>query len=391
MSRWHRFLVRLIRRLYYNRVTVLHADRMPASGPVLYLGLHRNGAVDGFVYASVLPRATFMISTQLRKSLLGKLFFAGIEVVRGKDEGNREANAQALTRCRDLLKSGGELFILPEGTSTLGPRHLPFKSGAARVLRDALDHGVPVAAIPLGIHYESAWSFRSNVEIVVGPPVPLGGDRSEMNRRLEAALEDVGVNVATAADQERIEMLACVSTLATNRSYYRTLKALEKTTPGGVAEEWEALRVEIGKRVVFTHQRVPLIPLNLPWLHVLFLIVLGPIVLVAGLANLVPLAGGCIAGRVFPDDTNVIALWRILVGLPLFIVWILAIAILIAVIGAPWAFAAYLAVTILGLGLYHRVRKLAVAVGNFLLHPGLRPSFLAFRENLLKALPNEPA
>ena len=77
---WHRLLHGFCNRVYFDRVTVLHPERLPAVGPVLYLGLHRNGAVDGFLYHDLVPRTVFMISTQLRRNPLGKLFFSGIAV-----------------------------------------------------------------------------------------------------------------------------------------------------------------------------------------------------------------------------------------------------------------------------------------------------------------------
>jgi len=166
---------------------------------VLYVVLHRNGAVDGFVYHQVAPRGVFLISTQLLRSFFSRLFFSGIAVARDKDEGDGSRNAAALHECVNLLADGGALIIFPEGTSSLGPRHLPFKSGAARLALDALAQGVPLRIVPLGIHYERAWAFRSKVEIVVGEPVPtiiptaLGdlGRLREMKRRISAALESV--------------------------------------------------------------------------------------------------------------------------------------------------------------------------------------------------------
>jgi len=142
---------------------------------------------------------------------------------------------------------------------------------------------------------------------------------------------------------------------------------------------------------MFTHQRVPLVPMRFPWLYGIALAALGPMVLVAGLVNGVPLLGGYLAGRILPDDTNVIALWRILVGFPLFVAWVLALGLLAVLFSIPWAFGLYVLATLLGLWSYYRVRKLLVAVGNFLFHPGLRSRLLAFRGNLLKALPDEPA
>ena len=396
-SLWHRLLARALTRVYFNRVTVLNPERLPRAGPAFYVALHRNGAVDGFVYSSILPRASFLISTQLRKSLIARLFFSGIEVARGKDEGDRSANAEALARCRELLQAGGQLAIFPEGTSGLGPRHLPFKSGAARILLDCLDRGVVPPVIPLGISYESPWSFRSNVEIVVGAPIStdlsgVTGPRERLRLlkgRVEAALEEVGVNVDTPAYQERIQALAYASTLATPRSYHRSLKALESAIPEPVRQEWDALEPELRGRSMLRHQGVTLYPMKHRWLYALLLLVFAPITLAAGVANLPPLLGAWIAGRVFPDAPNVVSLWRILVGAPLAALWVAGIAAASLWLGQPLLAAGYAALTLAGLWLYYRVRKLAVAVGNAVFHPALRTRMLGFRDILLKALPHE--
>jgi 1-acyl-sn-glycerol-3-phosphate acyltransferase len=83
---WYRCCHWLCARIYYQRITVLNPERLPAEGPVLYVGLHRNGAVDGFVYHQAVARGVFLISTQLRRRFFSRLFFCGIAVARKKDE-----------------------------------------------------------------------------------------------------------------------------------------------------------------------------------------------------------------------------------------------------------------------------------------------------------------
>jgi 1-acyl-sn-glycerol-3-phosphate acyltransferase len=394
VTAWHSFLARILARAYFNRITLLFPERLPASGPVLYLGLHRNGAVDGFVYASVLPRATFLISTQLRKSLLGRLIFSGIEVVRRKDEGDPKANEEALGRCREHLTSGGALVVFPEGTSTLGPRHLPFKSGAARILCDTLATGGPITVVPLAITYEAPASFRSNVEVAVGPGIPTdlpdsmtAEDRlCEMRRRMTIALEETGVNVDSEATQEKIQKLAYASTLATPRSYHQSLKTFEKAIPGPIERDWVELEPQLRGRTLLTHQGIPLFPMKHAWLYVLALFVTGPLVVAGGLVNFVPLLGAWLAGRTFADAPNVVSLWRILVGVPLVFLWMAGVLAASILLHQPLAFGAYLLLTLVAGWLYYRVKKLSVAVVNLILHPGLRSRMLAFRETVLEAL-----
>lgn len=393
---WYRGFHALCNWLYFARIEVVHAERLPKAGPVLYLGLHRNGAVDGFVYHSVLPQATFLISKQLRANPLGHLFFDGIEVVRAKDEGDRGANVEALQHCVSHLQQGGQLFVFPEGTSSLGPKHLPFKSGAVQLLNEYLTRtGGEIQVVPLGIHYECAWGFQSKVQVVVGEPIditmpasatPLGRIK-ELKRRMQAALETVGINVETEAQLDTIQRLAYVSTLGTGRSYFQTLKSLEKAILPEIHNAGQQLeRAMLGHRLL-RHQGVPLFPMASVWAYLVLLLLLAPIVGSAMVINFLPLGAAAFAGWKLPDDRNVISLWRILVGVPLFILWVVGVLVVALVTGKLLWFGLYVLVTVLGVKLYYRVKKLAVAVHNGLRHPGIRAQALSFRQTVLEHIP----
>jgi 1-acyl-sn-glycerol-3-phosphate acyltransferase len=394
---WHVFWHTLNRKIYYHRVQVLNKERLPARGPTLYLGIHRNGAVDGFVYREVAPRAEFMVAARLVKSLMGKVFFGGIEVVRAGDSGDRSGNDTALARCRDVLLRGGALFVFPEGTSTLGPRHLRFHRGAPRIILDYLEAGgEALNVIPLGICYECPWALRSNVEVIVGAPLSLSlppeQGRDEhlqlLMTRMTEGLEAVSVNVETAEYRADISRLAYISTLGTSRSYFRTLKALEGGLPEGIEAPWSALKAALEPYPLRKHQDVALMPIGPMWPYVAALLVLGPIVVAAAALNAVPLCAGALASRKMADGANVIALWRILVGNTLFCV-MAPLTALTLLFFSPLAAGLYVGITLLGLISYYRVRKLAVAVHNGLRFPKLRPELLAFHQRLIAALPEE--
>jgi 1-acyl-sn-glycerol-3-phosphate acyltransferase len=397
---WYRWFHRWCNAVYFARVSVLHAERLPVSGPVLYLGLHRNGAVDGFIYHGVLPRAVFMLAAQLRRNAFGRLFFTGIEVVREKDRGAARAddasNTDALRRCLDHLATGGELFILPEGTSSLGPRHLPFQSGGARILADHLATGCAITVVPLGIHYDCAWGFRSKVEVVAGEPIstalPAGASAferlKELRRRIQTALEGVGVNVESAERLRTIEQLAYIATLGTARSYFSALKSLEQHIPAPIATAWHTLEAECAGRRLWRHQGVPLFPIRPPWLYVGAFAVVTPFMLVAIAVNAPPFLAAAWAGKKLPDDRNVISLWRILVGMPAFLLWIAVVALGLCVTNHPAWLVAYAVLTFGGLRLYRTAQKIAVAAHNAVFHADLRPRALAFHRFMQEALPD---
>lgn len=391
---WYACCHWLCARVYFERITVLHAERLPHGGPILYLGLHRNGAVDGFVYRWVVPRGVFLISTQLRRSLFARLFFCGIAVARNKDEEDRSQNDAALLQCVQLLANGGELFVLPEGTSSLGPRHLPFKSGAASMALNALGQGVPLRIVPLGVHYERAWAFRSKVEVVVGKEIstelPAGlsalGRLKEMKRRMNTALEAVGANFASAEEQENAERLAYAATLGTPRTYFDSLKQLEAGVPEAVLARWRELEPQLISRRALLHQGVPLFPVG-PWiLYALLVLVLGPIVLAGAMVNLPPLLAGWLAARQFADDRNVIALWRVLVGLPLFVIWFSLVTLLLAFFAGWWWALGSVLLTLAALKSIYRAKKLAVAVWNGLAHGALAQRAHEFHQSVLQTI-----
>jgi 1-acyl-sn-glycerol-3-phosphate acyltransferase len=399
-SVWHRFFHRFICGLYFQRITLIHPERLPKTGPTLYLGLHRNGAVDGFVYDQVLGHPVFMISTQLRKNWFARLFFTGITVNRTKDEGDRDVNDAALRRCLDHLRSSGQLFVFPEGTSSLGPRHLPFKSGAVWLCLEYIEQGgPPLNLAPVGIHYECPWAFRGKVEVVVGAPIsvelPPGASRMErlrtMKRRVETALAEVGINVPSEEDQQRIQSLASFATCGTAGFYFKFLKSMEKGAPEKIVQEWHALEHESKEARLWFHQGAPLFPIGAVVFELVELSLLGPVVAAALVLNLPPFLAGWYAGRKFPDDRNVISLWKILVGVPIFVLWIGAVVLTFALLGHFAWLAAYGAVTWAGIKFYRRSKELAVAVHNALVRPALRKRALALRQSVLQSLPDETA
>ncbi len=308
MSQRQLLLHRLCESVYFREVRVLHEERLPATGPVLYLGLHRNGAVDGFLYHTLLPRANFLIASQLTRSAFGRLFFGGcIEVARAKDGRNGPSGEEAISRSVEHLRGGGELVVFPEGTSSLGPSPLPFHRGAARIIAECMTAGIRIAVVPLGIFYDAPTRFRSGAGIVVGDPID-----TDLAESLEGP--------------ERVNAL-----------HTRIEASLER-----LFEEARSFEVSSASRPAIAT-----------------LLGLGPVVLAGALANAVPLLAGWGAARRLADGPNVISLWKILVGVPVFVLWAVGVLATSMLLGhAAWA-ALYLAFTHLGLASYHRVREAA--------------------------------
>ncbi|MDD5056743.1 MAG: 1-acyl-sn-glycerol-3-phosphate acyltransferase [Sideroxydans sp.] len=391
-SLWYRLLSRMLTSLYYHRVRIITPQWLPTDGPVLFVALHRNGAVDGYVYKSVIPRANFLISVQLRRSLLGRIFFSGVEVARSKDRENHSGeNSDALDACANYVRQGGALIIMPEGSSDLGHRHLPFHKGAARILAQLADQ--PLRVVPLGIHYERAWAWQSDVEVVVGEAIstvfPSNMTPAQqvnlLHERIVHALERLAVQADSADQFAARESIAYAATLGSQRSYFAALKALEHGMPQ-VECMTAKLREEIartpGGSRLWRHQGVPLMPMNFAWAYPLLWLVLQPLVVFACVSNAPPLLCAWWAGKRFSDGRNTIALWRLLLGFPCLLLW--AASLLVA---ALWLqllplWLAYVAVSVLGLKSVRRVEKLSITLHNWALAPALRQPLLRWRAEL---------
>lgn len=393
---------RLCTWLYYERVTLLHGERIPANGPVLFVGLHRNGAVDGFIYHVFVPRMVFMVSVQLLRSFFMRLFFGGIAVARKKDREDSGRNEEAMRQCVDLLNGNGALMMFPEGTSKLGPRHLPFKSGAAKIAVDALSRGVPLKIVPLGIHYERAWAFRSKVEVVVGEHVSTDlsdglsemGRLKELKRRMDRALVELGANFDSKEKQEDAEQLAYAATLGTDRSYFSALKSMEAGVPEGLQNSWDELNKGFNNRMLLRHQGVPLFPGKSRYLYAAALPVFGLTVMAGMILNALPLLAAWITARKMADDLNVVALWRLLAGLPLFVIWAVLMVVVLSLVGAWWWPLAYGLLSVISLETIYRTKKVGVSVWNSFMHASqAKPSwkFHAELDQYLRASkPTEP-
>lgn len=384
---------RVVGRLAFNRIEIIGKDRIPGTGPTLFVATHRNGALDAAPYALAVPGAIPMVSAQLHRMPLGRFLFQGIPVARAKDRdrGIEVNNTEATQQCINLLRAGEQLFIMPEGTSTLGPAHLPFHRGAARIVRAALQSGVSPTIVPLAVHYEAPTVWQSRVEVLVGEPVhPKADDQIDtLHRYITRGLESVGANFASAEEQRKAEAMAYASTLGTAASYARSLKYFEHTMPESLAGAVRELDLISQRERLCLHQGVPLAPVG-PWpLYAAYWLVLAPIVAGFGILNAPVLGAGFIASRKLPDDRNVIAFWRMVAALPAALLWAALVNVALALTLGFGSVAAYWLFTASGLAAWYRLRKLSVALCNGLFHFRARPVLLGAYGKLLGLLPHD--
>ncbi len=382
--------------VWFNRITIQHRQRLTTAGPTLFLGLHRNGVLDAIPYLKAVPHAAYLVSVQLHRSLLGRAVFPGIAVARDKDRdrGMTSDNVAANERCVSHLTSGKQLFLMPEGTSGLGPRHLPFKPGAAHIAAAVIRSGVPLTVIPLAIHYERAWQWQSRVEVVAGEPVTympgdvgLSGDSfRHLAQQIAASLERTGINVESEGELRLIEMLAYLASRETGLSYSWCLKCLESGVPRAVRESAESLTALARQSGAWTHQEVPLVLTESAVLATAKWYVIASVVAVFVITNLPPLAAGRLAGKLLADDRNVVGFWSAAVGIPTAVIWSAAVVISLVSTGHDWLAGAYALLTLAGVRLFREFRERTVALYNTLRASELRAPYLELGRRLRKYL-----
>lgn len=98
-----------------------------------------------------------------------------------------------------------------------------------------------------------------------------------------------------------------------------------------------------------------------------------------------PLACGYLAARTLPDDLNVVAFWRTMVGVPAAMVWVPLVTAASFAWNRPAALA-YVVISVLGIRLAYRFCKLSIAVFNSLMAPSIKAPLLALRTRLLASL-----
>ncbi len=258
--RWTlRGIIGLTLRVFFRRIDRVGVERVPSSGPVMFVLNHPNALVDPGIAMISLPRpVSFLAKSTLFTIPLVRSLVRGVDsipVSRRQDaKGGKVDNSRTFTVARSVLERGGSIAIFPEGVSHSSTKLKPLRTGAARI---ALGAGLKeLLIIPVGLDYADKQVFRSAALLYFGEPIQVppaasdagdgGGEPpreavKQLTARLERALAEVTVQA------EHAEALALVE--RAERILSSVSRASEQPARG-VSRPPAGERFELRRRIV---------------------------------------------------------------------------------------------------------------------------------------------
>src|SRR5216117_3144246 len=218
-------LLRLVLRIFFRRIEVSDAARVPPVGPVIFVLNHPNGLIDPAFLLCLAPRrVSFLAKAPLFRMPVVGFFCRALDAIpvhRRQDTGFDGAqNRETFEAARRVLAHGGAIAIFPEGASHSEAKLRPLKTGAARIALGAaaaLSAAPPVRIVPAGLYYRAKRTFRSAALLYFGEPfavapVPLASGEEpphepvrELTGQIERALADVTLQAEQAEAHALVE------------------------------------------------------------------------------------------------------------------------------------------------------------------------------------------
>ena len=206
-------LLRRVLRIFFRRIEVTGAERVPQTGPVIFVLNHPNGLIDPAFLLCLAPRrVSFLAKAPLfRMPIIGAICraFEAIPVQRRQDpESDLSKNAETFETARAVLLRGGTIAVFPEGGSHSDPKLRPLKTGTARI-------ALVIQIVPVGLYYRAKQTFRSVALLHFGNPFPVeriplaagAGPPAEPVRELTARLEEALRALTLEAEEVNVHTL----------------------------------------------------------------------------------------------------------------------------------------------------------------------------------------
>ena len=355
-----RVIVRWLVNQYYPNIEFRGRDRITQTGPVLICANHANSLVDPVVLGLTARRPVrFMAKAPLFENpVIGPPMKAlgMIPAFRGSDDAKEvKRNLESLDVGAHVLCDGSAMGIFPEGKSTDVQHVEMIRSGAARMALQALKEGAEgLQILCVGLTYEKKEQFRSSVLVQVADPIDVQSilDEHDGNERrarravteaIESRLKGVVVHLEkpewepvlndleTLAQSPMEQTRQLIPPLHRRKRIADAINHFAATQPDRVDEvraKIEAYRQNVSDAGLSIHSPILRyrgwrVATETLW-RVFLLLFLLPPALIGTLHHLAPfvLVRG-IAGRMDQQGRKTISTNRLLVGVPVYLLWYL--------------------------------------------------------------------
>jgi 1-acyl-sn-glycerol-3-phosphate acyltransferase len=164
---------------YFRRIERFHPERVPQTGPVLFVCNHPNSLTDSFVVGAAVPRkVNFIATVQLFQFTLLKWLLSSCGVIpinRLKDDPRAMRSiADTFEACYRVLERGEAVGIFPEGITHDDPQLKTVKTGAARMaleLERRHRGKLGLQIVPVGLTLSAKDKYRSEALVNFGEPI----------------------------------------------------------------------------------------------------------------------------------------------------------------------------------------------------------------------------
>ncbi len=188
---------------YFHRITVLGAENLPHTGPLILAPTHRS-RWDALIVPYAVGRyvtgrdVRFMVSQDEMKGVQGWF----ISRLGGFPIDPKQPAIASLRHGVDLVHAGEMLAIFPEGNIFRERKVEPLRPGLARlaVQSETSKPGLGLQIVPIGLHYSQPIPcWRTSVTVNIGKPLRVADYPTEHNpHALKAAAKTLTADLQTA-------------------------------------------------------------------------------------------------------------------------------------------------------------------------------------------------
>lgn len=168
--------VTLLLKFFIKRIHISGLENIPKSGAVILASTHANSFFDAVILCCTIDRRIWSLARgdvfkkNLAKKALSSLFMLPVHrLSEGKE--HLSGNDETFDKCIDLFKQGEVVLIFSEGICKHQTKLLPLKKGTSRLAQRAWSDGIELTVVPIGITYDTFFSFGKRINLNIGNPI----------------------------------------------------------------------------------------------------------------------------------------------------------------------------------------------------------------------------